>query len=158
MNKTIEKVAVHEPDQRITTADIVEKFKDNPKFPNVGSCIIFNAFVKGVNREGKPQYALEMEPSEKSLREMKAVAAEFEKVPGVLDVQIHLNTGVLKAGDTLLQLAVDTTVDGPQIGEIFQALKDILDNVKKRAEIKLKEKSVEGWYYTKPGDKAKSFD
>ena len=158
MPKKLDKVAVHRIREQVTTDEIVKKFKENPGFPNVGSCIIFNAFVKGVNREGKPQSALEMEPADHTLKEMKAIAAEIEKKPGVLDVQIHLNTGILNSGDTLLQIAIDTTVDGPQIGEIFQALKDTLDSVKKRAGIKLKEKSIEGWYYTKPKEKAKSFD
>ncbi len=158
MTKRFDKVAIHEPDKQVSATDIVERFKENPQFANVGSCIIFNAFVKGVNREGKPQTALEMEPASHTLKELKAIASEFEKKPGVVDVQIHLNTGILNSGDTLMQIAIDTSFDGPQIGEIFQALKDTLDNVKKRAGIKLKEKSTEGWYYTKPPDKAKSFD
>lgn len=158
MVKKLDKVAIHQTNEQVTTNEIIGKFKENHGFPAVGSCIIFNAFVKGVNREGKPQTALEMEPAEYTLKEMKAVAAEVETKPGVLDVQIHLNTGVLNSGDTLLQIAIDTIVDGPQIGEIFQALKDTLDNVKKRSGIKLKEKSTDGWYYTKPKEKAKSFD
>ena len=41
---------------------------------------------------------------------------------------------------------------------MFQNLLEILDKAKKVAGIKLKERSKEGWYYTKPRDKAKSFD
>jgi molybdopterin synthase catalytic subunit len=157
MTSEIEKVELHST-QRVTLDEIVKKFKHHPRFREAGAIITFTGIVKGVARDGKELNAIEIEPSEKTLANLKALCEEYEKKPGVLEVQYHLNTGELDISDPIMHIAIDTTVDGPDIQNIFDTLFEILDKAKKITGIKLKERSKEGWYYTRPKDKSKSFD
>ena len=46
----------------------------------------FTGIVKGVARDGKELSAIEIEPTEKTLANLKALCEEYEKRPGVLEV------------------------------------------------------------------------
>jgi len=157
MTSEMDKVELH-PTKRATLDKVVEKFEQHPRFKEVGAIITFTGIVKGVARDGKELNAIEIESTEKTLSNLKALCEEYEKKPGVLEVQCHLNVGELDISDPIMHIAIDTTVDGPDIQGMFQNLFEILDKAKKVAGIKLKERNKEGWYYTKPKDKTKSFD
>ena len=157
MSFNMDKVELH-PIQHVKLDDMVKKFRQHPRFREVGAIITFTGIVKGVGRDGKDLNAIEIEPSDKTLSNLKALCEEYEKKPGVLEVQCHLNTGELNISDIIMHIALDTTVDGPDIQGMFQNLFEILNQAKKVAGIKLKERKKEGWYYTKPKDKTKSFD
>ena len=157
MTSEFEKVELHLT-QRVILDEIVKKFRQHPRFKEAGAIITFTGIVKGVARDGKELNAIEIEPTEKTLTNLKALCEEYEKKPGVLEVQYHLNVGELDISDPIMHIALDTTVDGPDIHSIFDTLFEILDKAKKITGIKLKERSKEGWYYTRPKDKTKSFD
>ena len=157
MTSEFEKVELHST-QRVTLDEIVKKFKQHPRFREAGAIITFTGIVKGVARDNKELNAIEIEPTEKTLTNLKALCEEYEKKPGVLEVQYHLNVGELDISDPIMHIALNTTVDGPDIHGMFDTLFEILDKAKKIAGIKLKERSKEGWYYTRPKDRTKSFD
>ncbi|MBS7648166.1 molybdenum cofactor biosynthesis protein MoaE [Candidatus Bathyarchaeota archaeon] len=139
--------------------EIINRFKSNPRFDEVGAIISFTGVVKGVSRDGekldKIDFEMDREATERRLRE---IANEFEKRKHVLEVSIHMNAGELYPGEILSHIALATTCDGPEVGEMFKALHEILETIKRTAGIRLKEKSEKGWYYTKPKDKTKTFD
>jgi molybdopterin synthase catalytic subunit len=152
-----DKVKLHSK-QGVTFDELVEKFRQHPRFREVGAIITFTGIVKGVARDGKDLSAIEIEPSDKTLSNLKTLCEEYEKKPGVLEVQYHLNTGELDISDPIMHIALDTTVDGPDMQSMFQNLFEILDKAKKVTGMKVKERNKEGWYYTKPKDETKSFD
>ncbi|MEM3061094.1 MAG: molybdenum cofactor biosynthesis protein MoaE, partial [Candidatus Bathyarchaeia archaeon] len=82
----IEKVAVHVKD-RVTLDEIINRFKSNPRFDEVGAIISFTGVVKGVSRDGekldKIDFEMDREATERRLRE---IANEFEKRKHVLEV------------------------------------------------------------------------
>jgi molybdopterin synthase catalytic subunit len=157
MTSEFDKVELHSA-ERVTLDEIVKKFKQHPHYKEAGAILTFTGVVKGVARDGKELSAIEIEPTEKTLANLKALCEECEKRPGVLEVQYHLNVGELDISDPILHIALDTTVDGPDIHAMFETLFEILDKAKKITGIRVKERSKEGWHYTRPADKTKSFD
>ena len=148
MASKIEKVDLHST-HRVALGEVMDKFKQNPRFKEVGAVIIFRGVVKGVARDGKELNAVEIEPSEKTLANLKALCEEYEKKPGVHEIQCHLSVGELDISDSIMTIALDVTVDGPDIHKMFEYLYEILDKSKRITGIKLKERNKEGWYYTK---------
>ncbi|MEM2896329.1 MAG: molybdenum cofactor biosynthesis protein MoaE [Candidatus Bathyarchaeia archaeon] len=120
----IEKVGIHDKD-RVALDEIINRFKSNPRFNEVGAIISFTRIVKGVSRDGKKVKKIEYEMNKEVTKKLKEIAAEFEKRKDVLEVSIHVNAGELYPGDILSHMALATTCAGSEVGEMFKTLHEI---------------------------------
>ncbi|MGQ9788781.1 MAG: molybdenum cofactor biosynthesis protein MoaE [Candidatus Hadarchaeaceae archaeon] len=94
---------------------------------DVGAIGCFVGVIRGVSSEGEPVKYLRYEKADEALEELREIALDFEKRPGIRMVMIHHVVDELCPGDD----AIYVLVAGVRRAEVFRALPEIMDRVKK---------------------------
>lgn len=93
----------------------------------VGAIGCFVGVIRGVSFEGESVKYLRYEKADEAVEGLEKIALEFEKRPGIRMVMIHHVVDELYPGDD----AIYVLVAGVRRAEVFRALPEIMDRVKK---------------------------
>lgn len=86
-----------------TIHDLIKEVKSNPRIDRAGMIICHNGIVRGFSRDGKDVSRLSVKANIKALEKM--IDEAMEK-PGIVDIKVHINEGVLGVGDDVLLVVV----------------------------------------------------
>ena len=94
---------------------------------DVGAIGCFVGVVRGETQEGEAVKYLHYERAEDAVEKLEEIAGDFEKQSGLRMVMIHHVVDELVPGDD----AIYVLVAGVRRAEVFKALPEIMDRVKK---------------------------
>jgi len=136
-------VGVHERGE-INLGEILRRVKENPELGEAGAIACFIGIVRCRGMRGgrvrKLVFEAYREEAEKSL---DRIARELLKRPGIVDVRIHHMIGELSVGEDIVYIVVA----GAHRDEVFNALRDAVERMKREAAIWKKEVTDEGEYW-----------
>jgi molybdopterin synthase catalytic subunit len=128
----------------ISTQRLINFVRSNRKFDEVGAVGCFIGFVRGYTEAKKRVKRLELEAyTERAERAFQAIADDVKSRPGVVEVLIHHIVGRLRVGDPILFVVVA----GATRRDVFPALVETVDRVKREAAIWKKEVLASGKSY-----------
>lgn len=111
---------------------IMERMKNNPKYPEVGMVLYHNGVVRGTSRDGRKVSGLRVMVDHERL---ERILAENRRKPGIMDVQIWINEDKdLKVGDDVMFLAVAGDIRENVIETLQTALNTIKSTVTSKTE------------------------
>ena len=102
---------------------------------NVGAIGCFVGVVRGLSKKSEKVKFLVYEGSDDALKKLKEIATEIEKRPNIRRVMIHHVIDELKPGED----AIYVLVAGQNRADVFTALPEIMNRVKKEVPIWKKE-------------------
>lgn len=106
--------------------DMIQKMKQHPFYPDMGMIASHLGVVRANSLSGKRVNAIEIEFDGE---EIKRIADETRKMPGVIDVMIETaGSRHLAVGDEIMAVVVG----GDTREHVFPALIDTVDRIKKR--------------------------
>jgi len=105
-------------------AEMIEKIKKHPRYHEAGMILCHNGVVRATSRDGRPVRELTVRCRHDRLRE---IADGLKKRPGILDVLVHVNEGVLHPGDDIMFVVVA----GDFRENVFSCLMDGVNEIKK---------------------------
>jgi len=129
---------------RVSIQSLVNFVRSNRRFDEVGALACFVGFVRGYTSAKKKVKRLELEAyTERAERAFEAIADDVKSRPGVVEVLIHHIVGELGVGDPILFVIVA----GASRRDVFPALVETVDRVKREAAIWKKEVLASGKSY-----------
>jgi len=130
-----------------TLNSLILKVKSNTKINEAGAIGTFTGIVRGIT-DGKEVQALDFEKYDQVAEgKIKEISDGLKKRDGIVDVRIHHNTGYIKAGGDIVYIVVA----GSHRAQVFSALSDAIELIKKDVPIWKKEVTVDGdfWVHDK---------
>jgi len=128
----------------ISIQRLINFVRSNRRFHEVGAVACFIGFVRGYTEAKKRVKRLELEAyTERAERAFRAIADDIKSRPGVVEVLIHHIVGRLKVGEPILFVIVA----GASRKDVFPALVETVDRVKREAAIWKKEVLTSGKSY-----------
>jgi len=129
---------------RVSIQSLVNFVRSNRRFDEVGALACFVGFVRGYTSAKKKVKRLELEAyTERAERAFQAIADDVKSRPGIIEVLIHHIVGRLGVGDPILFVIVA----GVSRRDVFPALVETVDRVKREAAIWKKEVLASGKSY-----------
>ena len=110
---------------------------------NVGAIGCFIGVVRGTSKKGEKVKFLKYEGSEDALKKLEKIATEVEKQPNIRRVMIHHVVDEIKPGED----AIYVLVAGQNRADVFTALPEIMNRVKKEVPIWKKEVTEKREYW-----------
>jgi len=136
-------VGIHEKDE-ITLSDLLSKVKMNKDLEKAGAIMVFIGIVRGTGMKGGKVKKLRLEAyKEQAEKSLEKIAKEILEKPGIVDVRIHHFVGELNVGEDIVYISVA----GGHRNEVFEALREAIDRMKKEAAIWKKEITNLGEYW-----------
>ena len=130
--------------QRVSIQRLINFVRLNRRFDEVGALACFIGFVRGYTEAKKRVKRLELEAyTERAERAFQAIVDDVKSRPGVVEVLIHHIVGRLEVGDPILLVIVA----GATRRDVFPALVETVDRVKREAAIWKKEVLASGKSY-----------
>lgn len=131
-------------DEELSIEDVVNELKKDDSNFEIGGIAFFLGTVKGTVEDGGKVLELEYESLEKTAEEILAKVAEEERKKwGLKSIAIIHRIGVLKPGEPTLLVAVA----GRGRKEVFPALEETVERIKKEVPIFKLEKREDGEYW-----------
>lgn len=144
------RVGIHQKGE-VSLADLITDVRNGSDVSNAGAIGCFVGIVRGVTKEGVEVRKLEFEVHKKAaVRSLGKIASDILNRTGVVDVRIHHNIGELQVGDDIVYIVVA----GKHREDVFQALRDAIERVKKETPIWKKEYSTLGEYWVSEFEEA----
>ena len=136
-------VGIHEKDE-ISLTDLLNKIKMNKDLEKAGAIMVFIGIVRGIGVKGGKVKKLRLEAYKEQAEEsLEKIAKEILEKPGIVDVRIHHFVGELNVGEDIVYISVA----GGHRNEVFEALREAIDRMKKEAAIWKKEITDLGEYW-----------
>ena len=136
-------VGIHEKDE-ISLMDLLNKIKMNKDLEKAGAIMVFIGIVRGIGVKGGKVKKLRLEAYKEQAEEsLEKIAKEILEKPGIVDVRIHHFVGELNVGEDIVYISVA----GGHRNEVFEALREAIDRMKKEAAIWKKEITNLGEYW-----------
>ncbi|MGC8817200.1 MAG: molybdenum cofactor biosynthesis protein MoaE [Candidatus Hadarchaeum sp.] len=110
----------------VTLPDLLERMKTSLG-KDVGAIGCFVGVIREVSTDGELVKYLHYEKAEDAMEQLEEIALDFERIPGIRRVMIHHVVDDLSPGDD----AIYVLVAGVRRAEVFKALAEIMDRVKK---------------------------
>jgi len=136
-------VGVHDKGE-ISLEDILRRVRENRDLDKAGAIACFIGIVRGEGLRGgrvkKLAFEAYKEEAEKSLAR---IAEDLLKRPGIVDVRIHHVIGELEVGEDIVYVVVA----GGHRSEVFEALREAVERMKREAAIWKKEITDRGEYW-----------
>lgn len=137
------RVGIHRKEE-VSLADLVTDVQNGSGIDEAGAIGCFVGIVRGVAKDGGKVRKLECEAHQKAaVRSLSEITSDILNRPGVIDIRIHHNIGEFEVGDDILYIVVA----GKHREDVFKALRDAMDRVKKETPIWKKEYSNLGEYW-----------
>ena len=139
----ITRVGIHTKGE-VSLIDLIRDIRACSDLNKAGAIACFVGIVRGVAKDGGEVKRLEFETHKKvALKSLGKIASDILSRPGVVDIRIHHNIGELRVGDDIIYIVVD----GEHREDVFQALRDAIERVKRETPIWKKEYSTLGEYW-----------
>jgi molybdopterin synthase catalytic subunit len=130
--------------EKISIQRLINFVRSNRRFDEVGAVACFIGFVRGYTEAKKRVKRLELEAyTERAERAFQAIADDVKSRPGVIEVLIHHIVGRVRVGEPILFVIVA----GGSRKDVFPALVETVDRVKREAAIWKKEVLASGKSY-----------
>ncbi len=137
------RVGIHRKEE-VSLADLITDVRNGSDVYKAGAIGCFVGIVRGVAKDGGKVRKLECEAHKKAaVRSLSKITSDILNRPGVIDIRIHHNIGELRVGDYIVYIVVA----GKHREDVFKALRDAMDRVKKETPIWKKEYSNLGEYW-----------
>ena len=107
-------------------AAALKKMQTHPGIQNAGMILTHLGMVRSFNLAGETVTSLGIAVD---LEVCENIRREFLAKPGIVDIAIEMNTGLLKPGDPIMLVAVA----GDTRDHVFPALQGIIERLKKDA-------------------------
>ena len=104
---------------------LIGKIKERSDFHKVGMILCHNGVVRGTSRDGAPVSSVRVRADREAI---DAVVAEQKTRPGIVEILVEVNEGLLEVGDDLLAIVVA----GDIREHVIPVLTDTLNAVKAR--------------------------
>ncbi|MEM1726853.1 MAG: molybdenum cofactor biosynthesis protein MoaE [Nitrososphaerota archaeon] len=128
----------------VSLEEILRRVRENPELSEAGAIACFIGIVRGRSSRGEAVRKLVLEAyREEAERSLEKIAKELLERPGIVDVRIHHIVGELEVGEDIVYIIVA----GDHREEVFRALKDAVERMKKEAAIWKKEITDRGEYW-----------
>ena len=136
-------VGIHEKDE-ISLSELLNRIKQNKNLDEAGAIMIFIGIVRGTGKRGGKVKKLMLEAYKEQAEEsLRKIAEGILERPGIVDVRIHHFVGELSVGEDIVYISVA----GGHRGEVFEAIKEAIERMKKEAAIWKKEITDLGEYW-----------
>jgi molybdopterin synthase catalytic subunit len=109
----------------------------------VGAIGFFIGVVRALSKEGKRVKYLSYEAAEDAAKKLEEIASEVERQPRIERVMIHHVVDQLAPGEG----AIYVLIAGKTRKDVFKALQEVMDRVKKEVPIWKKEVTESGEYW-----------
>ncbi|MFQ6065412.1 MAG: molybdenum cofactor biosynthesis protein MoaE [Candidatus Bathyarchaeia archaeon] len=137
------RVGIHRKGE-VSLVDLIRDVRADSDIYKAGAIACFVGIVRGVAKDGGEVKKLEYETHEKAaVKSLNKIISDILNRPGVVDIRIHHNIGELEVGDDIIYIVVA----GKHREDVFQALRDAIERVKKETPIWKKEYSTLGEYW-----------
>jgi molybdopterin synthase catalytic subunit len=137
------KVGIHKKGD-VSLADLIRDVRSASKINKAGAIACFVGIVRGTSRDGGEVKKIELEShKEAAVRSLNKIVSDIINRSGVVDLRIHHIIGELKVGDDILYIVAA----GEHREDVFQAVKDSIERVKKETPIWKKEYSTHGQHW-----------
>jgi len=137
------RVGIHRKEE-VSLADLITDVQNGSGIDEAGAIGCFVGIVRGVAKDGGKVMKLKCEAHTKAaVGSLSEITSDILNRPGVIDIRIHHNIGELRVGDEILYIVVA----GKHREDVFKALRDAMDRVKKETPIWKKEYSNLGEYW-----------
>ena len=137
------RVGIHRKEE-VSLADLITDVRNGSDVYEAGAIGCFVGIVRGVAKDGGKVRKLECEAHKKAaVGSLSKITSDILNRPGVIDIRIHHNIGELRVGDEIVYIVVA----GKHREDVFKALRDAMDRVKKETPIWKKEYSNLGEYW-----------
>ncbi len=144
------RVGVHRKGE-FSLVNLIEEVRAGSEMCKAGAIACFVGIVRGVAKDGGEVRKLELEAHKKAaVRSLSKIASDILNRPGVVDIRIHHNIGELRVGDDIVYIVVA----GRHREDVFQAVRDAIERVKKETTIWKKEYSTLGEYWVSEVEEA----
>jgi molybdopterin synthase catalytic subunit len=128
----------------ISIQSLLDLIRSNERFEEVGAVSCFLGFVRGVTLKNEKVERLEYEAyKEEAEKAFFEIIEDVKKRPGIVDVVIHHVVDQLQVGDLVLAVIVA----GKSRKDVFPALVETVERVKREAPIWKKETLATGESY-----------
>ncbi|HIH36805.1 MAG TPA: molybdenum cofactor biosynthesis protein MoaE [Methanocellales archaeon] len=107
-----------------TIHDLIEEVRSNPRIDRAGMILCHNGIVRGFSRGGEEVSKLKVKADRKALEKL---IDETKKKPGIVDLKVHINEGVLGVGDDVMLVVVA----GDVRENTFPVLIEVVDTIKR---------------------------
>jgi molybdopterin synthase catalytic subunit len=134
-------VGIHRKGE-VNLPELIEKARRSTD-GELGALGCFIGVVRKTAKSGEPVELLHYEAAEEARKQLLEIASRAEDKPGILHVRIHHIIDDLLPGED----AIYVVVGGVHRKEVFTALSDIMDEVKKEVMIWKKELTETGEYW-----------
>ena len=108
--------------------EILRKVEERSKPENLGMVILHKGIVRGTSREGEKVEGMELSFNKEVLEKL---IKEAEKKEGIEAVEVWINKGKLKVGDTIMLVAVG----GRFRKEVLPTLEWLIEKIKEEVVI-----------------------
>lgn len=123
---------------------ILRRVRENKDLDKAGAIACFIGIVRGESlREGRVKKLILEAYKEEAEKSLARIAEDLLKKPGIVDVRIHHVVGELGVGEDIVYIIVA----GSRRNEVFKALRDAVERMKKEAAIWKKEVTDIGEYW-----------
>jgi molybdopterin synthase catalytic subunit len=110
-------------ESRINVEDLLNKIRSHPESHKMGMVASHLGIVRGTSRSGDKVEAVEVSYDKDVLN---GIVQDIKKLPGIIEVLVEFNEGLLQIGDEILFVAV-----GGDIREnVFTALIEAVNRIK----------------------------
>ncbi len=103
---------------------MINKIKNNPRYPEAGMIVCHNGVVRGTSRNGQPVSAIEISVDRNRLKD---VLAGYKQMPGIVDIMVEITEGPLKVGEDIMAVVVA----GDIRENVFPVLQEMVDTIKR---------------------------
>ena len=105
------------------------EIQGHPRILDAGMVLLHYGLVRSFNLEGQTVVSLEVQPD---LAKAEAIRRELLERPGMVEIIIRLNNGLLKPGEPIMMVAVA----GETRDLVFPVMEELIERLKKEASVK----------------------
>jgi len=137
------RVGVHKKGE-VSLVDLIRDIRTGSDVYKAGAIACFVGIVRGVAKDGGKTRKVELEAhKEAAVRSLSKIVSDILNRPGVVDIRIHHNIGELGVGEDIVYIVVA----GEHREDVFRAMRDAIERLKREAPIWKKEYSTLGEYW-----------
>ncbi len=132
----------------VTLNSLVKLMKRHKSIEKAGAIATFTGIVRGVDKGAKVKELQFEHCEEMAGKSIEKIRRALKQRDGIVDVLIHHRSGVIPAGDDIIYIVVG----GAHRREVFKALSDAIEKVKREAPIWKKAVTDKGEYWVQEGE------
>jgi molybdopterin synthase catalytic subunit len=105
------------------------EIQSHPRILDAGMVLLHYGLVRSFNLQGQTVISLEVRPD---TAKAESIRRELLQRPGMVEIVVRLNSGVLQPGDPIMLVAVA----GETRDHVFPVMEELIERLKKEASVK----------------------